>query len=389
MKRTSLPHLRDLSRRGFLAGGAGTAVLALAGCSSEGGGGGRGLDDAEVADLAEIDGDLNLLTFADYFAPEVLSGFEEHYDVKINYTYFSSADEAIAKLSAGQPVDVTTMGSERVLQIAESGLLKRVDHDAIEHYGEVLPAFVVPPYNGSDEEANELTAPFVAAPYATGSVGLAWRTDHVQGLTGSFEDLWSHPEAKGHVYLWDVMQFTISIVLHRLGLDPSEAGDTEMRQVLEATEEIRPIIGGFAGMDTTLIQNGQAWLMPAYAGDLFIAMHEMNEDQRALWQFQTNKESALFNADNFIIPAASEHSGTALCFIDWLLQPENMRVNAEYVGYPIPTTTGMEVYEGLAAEYPWLHIDEEIFSDTTQWLTPIPDDRLRLWQQTWNTMKAG
>ncbi|MBK0420418.1 spermidine/putrescine ABC transporter substrate-binding protein [Leucobacter sp. CSA1] len=377
-----------LSRRGFLLGGAGAAGLLLGGCASGDGGGGS-LDDAEMVSKAEIDGDLNLFSYAEYFSPDVLAGFEEHYGVKINYTYFSTTDEAMAKLSADQPIDLTTLPSERMLPLAESGLLKRIDHDAIEHYGEVLPAFVVPPYNGSDEEANERTAPFVAAPYATGSVGIAWRDDRVRGMTGSFDDLWNQPDAAGRTFLWDAMQPTISIILRRLGYDPAEAAEQEMEEALGALEELRPSLGGFSGVDTTNIENGQAWLTPVYAGDLYSALNAMPEDQRELWQFQTNEESALFNADNYAIPAASEHSGTALCFVDWMLQPENMRTNVEYVGYPIPTTTGMEAYAELTAAYPWLQIDEGVFADTDQWLTPISDDRLRLWQRTWNTMKAG
>lgn len=389
-RRPSAPSLSALSRRGFIAGGVGVSLLGLAGCS--GGGSGSPTDalgNAPLVDSIEPDGDLNLLTYADYIEQGLLDGFSKEYGVKINYTYFSSVDEAIAKLSAGQPVDLTTMGSERILPLAKSGLLSRVDHDAMEHYGEVLPQFHVPPYNGSDAKANEQTAPFFAAPYATGSVGLTWRDDKVQGMTGSFDDLWTHDQAKGHVYLWDDMQFTISMLLRRSGIDPSKAGEAEMQQAVAAMDEIRPLLGGFSGMDTTLIQNGQAWLMPVYAGDLFIALNEMDEKTGKLWQFQSNKESALFNADNFVIPAAAEHPGTALCLVDWLLKPENMKINAEYVGYPIPTTTGMEVYASLVKDLPWLEVDEAIFDDPSQWLTPIPDDRQRLWKQTWNLIKAG
>lgn len=381
------PVRHRLSRRGLLMGGAAAmGGLMLSGCS---GGGSAKMKEAEVVSKAVVDGDLNLFSYADYFSPDVLAGFEEHYGVTINYTYFSTVDESIAKLSSGQPIDIVTLSSERMHALARSGLLKRVDHDAIEHYGEVLPEFVVPPYNGADEQANTETAPFVAAPYATGSVGTAWRNDKVQGMTGAFDDFWTHPEAAGHLFLWDSAQTTLSSVLRRLGLDPSTAGQEEMDRVVEAIDELRPVLGGFSGVDTTQIENGQAWLTPVYAGDLFSALNEMQDDARARWSFQTNRESALFNADSYAISAASQHSGTALCFVDWMLQPENMRTNVEYVGYPIPTKTGMAVYEELTRDYEWLRVDPAIFGQPEQWLTPIPEDRNRLWQQTWNLVKAG
>lgn len=392
MSQPRRPFNNRISRRGLLGGSAGIAGLLLASCSNgspSGGSGGEGYLDGPIADTFEIDGDLNLLAWADYYEPSVLAAFEEEYDVKVNYTYYSSADEALAKVSSGQPIDLTMLGSQRIHAIARGGLLRRVDHSVIPHYDEVLPGFVVGPYNGSDQQANEETAQFVTAPYASGSVGTTWQSNEIQGMTGSFEDFWTHPEASGRIYIWDDMEFTISMFLRTAGIDPMQATQDDMSTVLEMMDELRPMLGGFTGMETTLVESGQAWLMPVYAGDLYNALNQMPEGEQENWQFQTNSEGAMFNVDCFVQPVAGEHPGTALAFVDWFLQPENMRKNAEYIGYPIPTVTGMETYEAMTADAPWLHLGNDVFEDPTQWLTPIPDENLNFWRSTWNSIKVS
>ncbi|MBK5501385.1 hypothetical protein [Peribacillus sp. TH14] len=44
---------------------------------------------------------LNLLTWEGYADKNIVEGFEKQYGVQVNYTYFGTTDELIAKLRAG------------------------------------------------------------------------------------------------------------------------------------------------------------------------------------------------------------------------------------------------------------------------------------------------
>ncbi|CAG7608305.1 spermidine/putrescine ABC transporter substrate-binding protein [Leucobacter soli] len=375
------------SRRGFLGMIGIGAAASLAACAPTNSNGGSTPSGAEVTS-AEIDGDLNLFSWAQYVPDEVIAGFEKEYGVKVNITNFSTVDEMMTKLATNQPYDLTFAPSERIKLMAEGGLIQRLDHDLLENYGEVLPQFVVPPYNPGDDAANEFIAPFVGTPYATGSVGLAWRNDIITGMTGSLNDLWTQADAaSGHLYLWDDMTLTLSLVLRAIGHAPQDAGQAELDEALAAIKELRPNLGGWSGISEEMITSGQAWLTPIYAANLFMALQSLDNAEQ--WSFQNNTESALFNADNLVIPATAEHTGTAVKFIDWVLAPENMEQVVNWIAYPIPTTTGMATYNELIADVPWIGIDEAIFADSEQWVAPVSDEALPLWRQTWSQAKAG
>jgi spermidine/putrescine transport system substrate-binding protein len=58
------------------------------------------------------------------------------------------------------------------------------------------------------------------------------------------------------------------------------------------------------------------------------------------------------NSDTYAIPINARHPGTALLFIDYMLRPENVEKNINYIGYPMPVHGTEGVYQELVADYP-------------------------------------
>ena len=54
------------------------------------------------------------------------------------------------------------------------------------------------------------------------------------------------------------------------------------------------------------------------------------------YKFQKCKEGIPVGSDTFAIPVNAEHPGTALLFIEYMLDPENAAQNVEWIGYPMP-----------------------------------------------------
>jgi spermidine/putrescine transport system substrate-binding protein len=106
-------------------------------------------------------------------------------------------------------------------------------------------------------------------------------------------------------------------------------------------------------------------------------------------QYVVCKESALFNADNAVIPAAAKHPGTATLFIDWLLQPANMAQVVEYTGYLVPTTAGVTAYDAMVKDYPWLKAQTGLMGDSEQWMAGLDQASLSAWNQVWTEVKAA
>ena len=80
--------------------------------------------------------------------------------------------------------------------------------------------------------------------------------------------------------------------------------------------------------------NGNAWIHHGWNGDVVNIRNQVKKPEN--YSFQKCKEGIPVGTDCFAIPANAEHPGTALTFINFMLEPENASQNIEYMGYPMP-----------------------------------------------------
>jgi len=325
----------------------------------------------------KIDGDLYYFNWAQYINPKIISGFEDHYGVTVHKTYFENEDEVVAKVGAGQPYDVAVIGGYNLPKLIAANKLREIDHSTLQNYGEVMSFFNDPPYDPSAKHS---------VPYDVGPEGIAYRTDMVQNMTGSWNDLWTHPEAKGHTYVLDSMEDTIGMSLLRSGFALNASDPSQLDQAGNALIDLKPNLAGFSSNDYNMVHD-QAWMMQAWTGDIYYYLSVADNPDLVRWQ--ACKEGTLFSADNMVIPVAAKHPGTALLFIDWVTHPENAVLNVDYIGYPVPTKAGMAEYNKLIKNYPWLAIGDDDLSDPSQWMTSLTGSQLALWTSTWTKVKAA
>lgn len=372
--RTRIPLSSRLTRRGLLGwAAAGSAAAALSGCAS----GSQPKPTAKIE--PKIDGDLNFFNWSDYIDPEIVSSFEKEYDVKVSFTYFSGQDELVAKIASGAPYDLAVAGSHSVPKLVKSDLLRPFDHSELSNWGEVTEFFTDPPYDPGAK---------YTVPYDVGSNGITWRTDKIQGeMTGSWNDLWDHPEAADRIWVFDAMQMALGMSLLRLGHSVNSSDAAQVKAAADELIKLKPRMGGFSSDDLTLMENGQGWLLQAYSGSTYQALNAV-DDPSAL-EYQACKEGGLFNADNMVIPAAAKAPGTALAFIDWVLKPENAAANVKFHGYPMPTQAGLESFKDMVKDFPFLAGDLELMDKPELWLESLEGERLDLWNNEWSRVRAS
>ncbi len=89
------------------------------------------------------------------------------------------------------------------------------------------------------------------------------------------------------------------------------------------------------------------------------------------------------------IPATARSPGTALKFIDWILEPDNAAQNVAWNGYPQPVEGGRQEFAKLVKEEPSIDVNLEQLGDGgMEYRLDNPEDR-RLWNQTWTEVKAS
>ena len=362
------------SRRAFLRDAAlfsGAGVL-LAAC-----GGNAPAARSATPIKAKVDGDLNYFNWSGYVPPQVIKGFEKEYKVTVNQTYFASDQAMLTKLAAGLPYDVVFTNSAYMRQLIGGGLLREIPHGELANYGQVIPFFGNPPYDPGAK---------YTIPYGYSPTGIAWLTDKVGAMTGSWNDLWTHKSASGHIYVLDQIEEALGMSLLRLGDKIDSGVASQVNQAANELIKLKPMLAGLSTADYTNLENGSGWIQHAWSGDVYIALGKVKDP--ATIRFETCKEGIPIGVDTMSIPVRAQHPGTALLFIDWLLRPDNSAACVEWMGQANGTSTGNAAFNKLVRDFPFLQTSDAILTDGA-WKRVPTGSQQQLWAQAWSKVQAS
>jgi spermidine/putrescine transport system substrate-binding protein len=322
------------------------------------------------------DGDLQYFNWAQYIDPKLLRGFEKEYKVKVNESNFTNMETMLAKLRSGVKYDVAFPEAQTAAQLVKAGLLAPLDHSKITNWSQVNPAFHNPYYDPGAK---------YTVPYAIWTTGIAWRTDKVKGMTGSWNDLFSHPEASKHTYLLDDFREVIGMGL--LATGTKDVNSKSAGAVGKAQAKIlglKPRLRGFTSVNTEMA-NGTSWLTHMWSGTVYQALLVMKHPETL--HYQVNKEGVPVNSDTMVQFKNAPHPNTATLFLNYMLRPENSSANVKTIGYPMMTAAGLKTYDGLTKKYPWLKVTT---GEVEHGLRFKPQDpkTLQLWTTAWSKIQA-
>lgn len=338
------PEAHPLSRRSLLRAGTVAALgLAAAGCGFASGDD-PAAKEAEATPIdVKVDGDLVYFNWADFVDPAVFEGFEKEYGVKVVQSNYDSMEGMAAKLNSGNQYDIIFPTAKWTQRLATGGRLRTIDHTRLKNAEAVFGGydyFADPWYDPGSRH----TVPFTM--YKT---GIGWRRDRLGDLTGSWDDLWNE-QAKGKVFVLDDRDEVLGLGALKLGLGLTTDDRGDLARVTETLRSLRPRLRGFSSDSYNNLLNGNADMTQAWSGDM-AAMLAQAEDP-AVFGFQVAREGAPVNSDCYAIPANAQHPGTAMLFIDYMLRPENVKKNIEYIGYPMPVRGTEDTYAALVEPFP-------------------------------------
>jgi spermidine/putrescine transport system substrate-binding protein len=365
-----------LRRRDVLQGGAGLALgLGLASCGV-GNEQKASKQQTERVVKAEPDGDLVYFNWSEYLEPKLIKAFEKHFGVKVRESNFDSMQGMMAKLRSGNRYDVIFPSSEWVDRLRKANQLLRIDVDQIPNAKTVYDYFAKPWY---DPDADH------TVPYAMYATGIIFRADKIADMSGSWNDM-GLDSAQGRAYLLDDFQEVIGAgnLVNGAELNSIEPDDVEKAK--EWALGLKPKMRGFSTDDVQNMVSGNAWIHHGWNGDVVNVRNQVDKPEH--YSFQKCSEGIPLGTDCFAIPANAEHPGTALTFINFVLEPENAAKNIEYMGYPMPYTGPDETFAGLVKDDPAINVTVEDLTSGQQYENLGAEGR-RLWDQTWTEIKAG
>jgi spermidine/putrescine transport system substrate-binding protein len=368
---------RRFDRRELLRGGAGLAMAAgLAGC------GVGNIDRGSKAETEKpikkrVDGDLVYFNYSQYIDPELVKKFEKRYGVRVRESYFDSMSAMMAKLRAGIKYDVVFPSAEYVQRMRSGFLLRRIDRDKLANVDTVYSYFDDPWYDPGSEHST---------PYGMYATGLGYRADQVTGMTGSWRDL-GNADSGDRSFLLDDYQEAIGMANLVNGFPLNEVDEDKLDESGDYLVDLKPKLRGISADTITNMVSGNAWIQHLWNGDIVNIRYQVDNPED--YKFQKCREGVPIGNDNFCIPVNAEHPGTALLFIEFMLDPEHAAQNVEWIGYPMPYEgAATEAFQGLVKGDPEIGITVEDLETGQQFENLTGEGRLA-WDEVWTEFRVS
>jgi spermidine/putrescine-binding protein len=295
----------------------------------------------------EVDGDLSFYNWSEYIDPELISAFEEQYDVDVVEDFYDSNEAMLAVLQGGAVYDLIVPSDYMVGILIEEGLLLPLDKDALSNLGNLDPDFVNPPYDSSGE---------YSVAYQWGTTGLGVNLSIVGE---DFEPSWAlvfdtslTDNYAGGVSLLNDPRETLGAALKYLGYSLNTTSEEELQEAADLVAEAKANITAFDSDQYAVnLVNGETAVAHGYSGGFVSAFADTDDPDN--WAYVIPEEGGTVWIDNMAVPAVSEHPCTAHTFINYLLDAENGAALTNWNYYASPNAAAEEF------------IDEEVLSDDT------------------------
>ncbi|NEO27653.1 MAG: spermidine/putrescine ABC transporter substrate-binding protein, partial [Kamptonema sp. SIO4C4] len=162
---------------------------------------------------------LNVYNWSTYIDPEVITQFEEKFDVTVQYDTFESNEALLAKIQPGNPgYDIIVPTGDYIQNMAAQGLLEELNHDNIPNLENVDEAFLDPPFDPGNQ---------YSIPYQWGTIGIGYNIEATGGEITSWGEIFDE-EYAGRVALMEDPRATLGVILMYLGYSPNTTNSEEL-----------------------------------------------------------------------------------------------------------------------------------------------------------------
>lgn len=315
---------------------------------------------------------INVFNWGEYLSDgsegslDVNAAFEELTGVTVNYANYESNEAMYAKLKSGAvSYDVIIPSDYMIQRLINENMLRELDYGFIDN-----AALTDPDYLGLYFDPGDA----YSVPYMVGTVGLIYNTALVEEAPTSWRVMWDER------YSNDILTFNnsrdaFSIAQLVLGIDVNTTDKAEWDQAAELLKQQNRVLQGRV-MDEVFnkMEAGNAAICAYYAGDYLIMLEE-NEDLAFVYP----EEGTTAYVDSACVPANCQNYEAALMYINFLLEPQVARANAEYVVYTSPNLAVQQDDSYSFKDDPVLYGE----LPTVQWFTDLPADVRSYYEALW------
>jgi putrescine transport system substrate-binding protein len=337
---------------------------------------------------------VNVYNWAEYTAPDTISGFEKATGIKVRYDVYDSNDTLQAKLLTGKSgYDVVVPSTHYAARQIEGGLFQKLDKSKIPNLKNLDPDIMA--IVAAVDPGNEYLVP-----WGYGTNGLGYNTTKVREIMGADAplnswDMLFKPEniekLKGcGVSMLDEAAQVFPAVLHYLGKDPNSSQPDDYKAALDVLKQIRPYIRQFSSSGyIDELAAGDLCMVYGYSGDVMIASHRAREAGKDyMIDYYIPDGGAPVWFDTMAIPKDAAHVDEALAFINYIETPEVHAAITNTMFYPNANKEARKYVVKEVADNPMIYPPSDV-AKTLYIIKPQPLPIQRLQTRMWAELKSG
>jgi spermidine/putrescine transport system substrate-binding protein len=277
------------------------------------------------------EGVLNVYNWGDYIDESLLSKFEEETGIKVIYDTFSSNEDMYIKVKQGiDSYDILVPSDYMIERLIEEELLNEIDLAQIPNFDYVNDNLKNPAFDPENK---------YSVPYFWGTGGIIYNAAKITDKIDSWTDLFNE-KYTGKIVMYNSSRDSIAVALKALGYSMNSTDLDELEEAKALLISQKPYVLAYQadeGRDTLVSGDGDIGFM--YSGDALM-MIEQNPDLK----YVLPKEGANIWFDAMVIPKSAQNIEAAHKFINFMCEPENAAINAEYsVGFSSPIDEAIEL----------------------------------------------
>lgn len=337
---------------------------------------------------------VNVYNWAEYAAPDTISGFEKNTGIKVRYDVYDNNDTLQAKLLTGNSgYDVVVPSTHYAARQREGGLFQKLDKSRIPNWKNLDPELMA--LVAQVDPGNEY---FVPWGYATN--GLGYNLTRVKELAGpdapihSWDMLFDPANASKlqscGISVLDEASQVFPAVLHYMGRDPNSSKQQDYRDALDLLKKIRPYIRQFSSsgyIDELAV--GDLCMVLGYSGDVIIAKRRAQEAGRGYEiDYVLPEGGAPAAFDVMAIPKDAPNVEQAHAFINYIETPEVHAAITNAVFFPSANAAAKAFVDPSVVNNPMLYPPPEVARQLFM-IQPQPPAIQRLQSRLWAELKSG
>lgn len=310
--------------------------------------------------------EINVFNWGEYISNgedgsmDVIKEFEDKYNVKVNYTNYETNEEMYNLLkNSNSSYDVIIPSDYMISKLIDEDMLAKINYDNIPNFKNIMDEYKGLPFDKNNE---------YSVAYSWGVVAMVYNTDMIKEKPTSWNALWNK-EYSGNILMFNNSRDAMAIAMQLKGITPDVVTTKDIDTATAYLTEQKPLLKRYV-MDQvfTEMEGDQAAIAPYYAGDIATMMNNNDKLDYVLPEEGSNKF-----IDSMCIPKSSKNQELAEKFINFMLEPDVAKANAEYIGYSTPNQGAYDLLDEDTKNNKLIYPPKE-YLDKCYYFSNLPQD---------------